>query len=108
MEQPTLVKQVKATLAKLDGTTSTSEGTGSSKKPSKKHKEATATAGQPDTDLEAEYLSDLKKAQEATEKAKTREELAGQDMFYLYANLLSAEAKYKWNKITHKQTQSNP
>jgi hypothetical protein len=41
--------QAKATLAKLDGTTS--KGTGSSKKLSKKRKEATAIAGQPEPDL---------------------------------------------------------
>ncbi len=29
-------------------------------------------------------------------------------MFQLYANLLSIDAKYAWNKIVHKQTQSNP
>ncbi len=46
MEQHKLVKHAKATLAKLDGITS--KGTGFSKKPSKKHKEAAATAVQPD------------------------------------------------------------
>jgi hypothetical protein len=42
MEQHDLVKQAKAALAELDGTTS--EGTGASKKSSKKHKEAAAIA----------------------------------------------------------------
>jgi hypothetical protein len=58
VEQCKLVKQAKATLAKLDGTNS--KGTGSSKKPSKKDKEAAATAGKPDFDLQAEYQLDLK------------------------------------------------
>ncbi len=35
-------------------------------------------------------------------------ELAAVDIFQLYANLLSVYAKYKWNKIVHKWTQSNP
>jgi hypothetical protein len=60
VEQCKLVKHTKATLAELDGTTS--KGTGSSEKPSKKHKEAAATASHPDPNLQAEYQSDLKKA----------------------------------------------
>jgi hypothetical protein len=49
VEQRELVKQAKATLAELDGTTC--NGTGSSKKPSMKHKEAADTDIQPDPDL---------------------------------------------------------
>jgi hypothetical protein len=81
MEQHKHVKQAKASLAKLDGTTS--KGTGSSEKPSKKHKDATATAGQPNLDLQAEYQSDLKKAKDTAEKAKAKAELAAQEMFQL-------------------------
>jgi hypothetical protein len=53
-EQRKMVKQAKAALAKLDGILS--KGTGSSRKSSKKPNEtaATATAGQPDPDLQAE------------------------------------------------------
>jgi hypothetical protein len=100
------VKQAKATLAKLDGTTS--KGIGSSKKPSKKHKKASGTASQPDPDLKVEYQSDLEQAKEAAEKAKVKVELSAQEMFQLYANFLSIDAKYAWNKIAHKQTQSDP
>jgi hypothetical protein len=106
VEQRELMKQAKATLAELDRTTN--KGTGSSKKPSKKHKEAAATAGQPDPNLQAECMSDLKKAKEATEKAKAKVELAAQDMFQLNANVLSVDAKYAWNKIVHEKTQSDP
>jgi hypothetical protein len=53
-------------------------------------------------------VSDIKKAKEAAEKAKAKVELATADMFQLYANLLSVNAKYGWNKIVHEQTQSNP
>jgi hypothetical protein len=49
VEQRKLVKYANATLAKLDGTTC--QVTELSKKPSKKHKEAAATAGQPDSNL---------------------------------------------------------
>jgi hypothetical protein len=100
------VKQAKATLAKLDGTTR--KGIGSSKKPSKKHKEAAATASQPNPNLQDKYLFNLEKAKEAAKKAKAKTELAAQEIFQLYANLLPVDAKYALNKIVHKQTQSNP
>ncbi len=90
MEQSKLVKLVKANLAKLDGTTN--KGAGPSKKPSKRHKEAAATASQPDPDLQAEYVSELKKVKETAEKAKAKAELAAQYMFQLYAKLLSVDA----------------
>ena len=79
MEQRELVEQAKSTLAKLDETTS--KGTGSSKKPSKKHKEASATVGQPEPNLQAIYQSDIEKAKEATKKAKVKAEQAAQEMF---------------------------
>jgi hypothetical protein len=60
VEQRDLLKQAKAHLAKLDGTTS--KGTESSKKSTKKPKETTATAFQPDPALQAEYMSDIKQA----------------------------------------------
>ncbi len=53
-----LVKQAKAALAGLYGTTS--KGTGSSRRSSKKPKETAATASQPDPVLQAEYLSEIK------------------------------------------------
>jgi hypothetical protein len=100
------MKKAKAALAKLDGTTS--EGTGSSRKSSKKPKETAATASQADPALQAEFMSDIKQAKEAAEKAKAKTVLAAMDIFQLYANLLSINAKYPWNKIVHEQTQSNP
>jgi hypothetical protein len=54
------------------------------------------------------YLSEVKQAQEATEKANAKVKQAASIMFQLYASLLSNNAKYVWNKIVHKQTQSNP
>jgi hypothetical protein len=53
-------------------------------------------------------VSDIKRANEATEKANTKAELAAVDMLQLYANLLSINAKYAWNKIIHEQTASDP
>jgi hypothetical protein len=52
MEQCNLVKKAKAHLAKLDGTTS--KGTGSSSKSTKKPKEIAAVASQADPDLRVE------------------------------------------------------
>jgi hypothetical protein len=99
VEQCGLVKQAKAALTKLDG--NTSKWAGSSKKSSKKPREATATSSHPDPDLQAKYVSDVKQAKEAVEKAKAKAELAVMDMFQLYANLLSIDAKYTWNKIVN-------
>ena len=50
----------------------------------------------------------LNTAQEATVQAKIKAELAANDMFQLYANLLSVDAKYAWNKIVSEQTASDP
>ncbi len=42
----------------------------------------------------AKIEADLSSAQEAAAEAKKRAELAANDMFQLYANLLSVDAKY--------------
>ncbi len=97
MAQRNLVKQAKAALGELDGTTS--KGTGSSWKSSKKPKETATTASQLDPDLRAEYLLEIKQAQDATEKAKAKAEQAALDIFQFYTNLLSINAKFAWNKI---------
>jgi hypothetical protein len=73
--QRKLVKQAKAGLAKLDG--STSNVTGSSRKFTQKPKETAAVASQADPALQAEYMSDIDQAQDTAEKAKvTREQAA--------------------------------
>jgi hypothetical protein len=79
LEQCKLVKQAKAHLAKIDGTTS--KVTGSSKKPTKNPKEITTAASPADQSLQAEYLSEIKQAQEAAEKTKAKGEQAAMDMF---------------------------
>jgi hypothetical protein len=107
VNQCNLVKQVMAHLAKLDGTTS--KGTGSSKKSTKKPNEIATAASQADPFLRAEYVSDIKQAQDATKKANAKGEQAAGDMFQIYANLpLSINPKYTWNKIVQEQTASDP
>jgi hypothetical protein len=91
VEQCELGKQPKATLAKLGRTTSKSAGT--SKKPSKRHKEAVAMADTSEPDLQAMYHLDLEKAREAAEKAKVKAELADQDMFQFYTDFMSVDAE---------------
>jgi hypothetical protein len=106
MCQRELVKQAKA--AQLDSVTS--KCAEKSKKPSKKAKEAevmATTADVPDAKIRALYLQDIKKAKEAAEKARCDMATADNKMFQLYTNLLSAEAKYAWNKIVNDQTQSD-
>jgi hypothetical protein len=104
--QRDLAKQAKAALAEFDEATSKGERT--SKKSSLKAKEGAATADAPDPKLCAVYQQDLEKAQKAAEDAKAKEESAAKEMFWYYANLLSADAKYRWNKIVKEQSASDP
>jgi hypothetical protein len=106
VKQCNLVKQAKTTLAELDRTTS--EGAGTSKKSSKKHKEATATAKAPEPNLQAMYQSDLKKAREAAENAKAKVESAAQDMFQFYANLLSVDASMCGTRLSKNRHNLTP
>jgi hypothetical protein len=101
-----LAKHAKATLAELDDATSKGEKT--SKKNSKKAKEGTALADASDPELCAFYQKDLKKAKEAAETTKGKEESTAKEMFQFYANLLSADAKYTWNKIVKEQMEADP
>jgi hypothetical protein len=50
----------------------------------------------------------LKLAKKAAENAKSVMIAAANKMFGFYANLLLVEAKYAWNKIGEKQTESDP
>ncbi len=106
VEQCGLAKQFKSRSAELDKATSKGERT--SKKSSEKAKEDVAMADTPDPELHAIYQQDLKKAKEATETTKAKEECAAKEMFRFYRNLLPADAKYVWNKILKEQTASNP
>jgi hypothetical protein len=96
---------VKAALAKLDESASKEAGTS---KKSKKTQEAAVVNDQVAPALQAKIKVDLNTAQEAAVQAKIKAELAANDMFQLYANLLSVNAKYTWNKIVSEQTASDP
>ncbi len=96
---------MKQALAKLDGTTC--EGTGSFWKCSKKPKETAATASQPNPVLQAEYMPEIKQAQDTTEKAKAKAEQAALDLFQIYFNLLSIDVKNAWTMMVQGQTASD-
>jgi hypothetical protein len=96
------VKQAKAGLSLLDGA---SDGSGKSKKSSKKAKEAESVNKAPDQEMQATFQADLEKAKEVAENAKGAMTTAANKMFVFYANLLSVEAKYAWNKIVEEQTE---
>ncbi len=81
---------------------------GTSKKSTKKSHVTIAEASPTDPALWAELVSEIKQAQEAADKAKAKGEQAAVNMFQLYMNLLSVNAKYAWNKIVHKETASDP
>ncbi len=101
-----MVKQAKANLAVLND--ATSEGKKTSNKASQKTKEGTALANTPDPELLAEYQSELEKAKFAAETAKNKKESTAKEMFQFYADLLSADAKYAWDKIVKEQMESDP
>jgi hypothetical protein len=100
------IKQSKAQLVELDNSTNGEAGT--SKKSTKKSNVTTAEASPADQALQAELVSEIKQAREATDNAKAKGEGATEDTFQLYVNLLSVNAKYAWNKTVHKQIASDP
>ncbi len=64
-------------------------------------------ADAPAPELCAQYQSNYDKAKSAAETAKKSRGAAGTKMFQFYANLLSADAKYAWNKIVKEQMEMN-
>jgi hypothetical protein len=77
-------------------------------KTSQKTKEGVALANAPAPDLCKEYKALYKKAVFAKETAKNKKEATATKMFQFYANLLSLDAKYTWNKIFREQTETDP
>jgi hypothetical protein len=72
-------------------------------------KETTVEAtGKSSAALRAETKAELKQALEAVAEATTQRDKAAADMFQLYANLLSVNARYPWNKIVQEQTKADP
>jgi hypothetical protein len=106
VEQCKVAKQAKAALAILNAATSKGEKT--SKKASQNTKEGLALADAPDPELRADYQADYEKAKFAAETAKNKRKVAATEMFQFYANLLSADAKYTWNKILKEQMEADP
>jgi hypothetical protein len=91
-----LAKQPKATLLSLTEPLARARA---SKKVSQKSQESGSLADAPDPELCALYQNDLDKAKAASETARNKEESTAKVMIQFYANLLSADAKYAWNKI---------
>jgi hypothetical protein len=133
VEQCEVAKQAKADMALF--TTPTSEGEKASKKAAKKAskkaskkmfekasgknrskkekdsqktKEGAALSNAPAPDLCEEYKALYEKAMFAKETTKKKKEAAATKMFQFYANLLSSDAKYAWNKIVREQTEADP
>jgi hypothetical protein len=103
MEQKEAVKLAKASLSLLDGA---SKESGKSRKNSNKAKEAKAkckeangTSKVPKDPMRATFQANLERVKKAAEDAKGTMTAAASQMFAFYANLLSVEAKYMWNKI---------
>ncbi len=96
------IKLLKNQLIELD---ETSGQIGISKKSSKNSKETTVEASaEGSTTLHADIKAELKQAMEAAEEATAKCDKVAEDMFHLYANLLSVDARYAWNKIVQEQT----
>jgi hypothetical protein len=64
-------------------------------------------ANAPAPELRAKYQADYEKAKSATETTKNKCEATATKMFQYYANLLSADAKYAWNKINTEQMETD-
>ncbi len=67
-----------------------------------------ASSNAPVPDLCKEYKALYEKAMFAKRTAKNKKEAAAAKMFQFYANLLSLNAKYTWNKIIWEQTEADP
>ncbi len=61
------------------------------------------TADNSSVTLHAETKAELKQAVLAAVEAVTLRDKAAADMFQLYVNLLSVNARYTWNKIVQDQ-----
>ncbi len=65
-------------------------------------------ANAPAPELCNEYQALYDKASFAKETAKNKLEATATKMFQFYANLLSLDATYPWNKIVWEQTETDP
>jgi hypothetical protein len=117
VEQHEVAKQAKAALAIIPAPTSKGKKDSkkaSMKKPpekekaSQKTKESAALADASAPELCKEYQVVYDKASFAKETAKNKRKAAATKMFQFYANLLSLDAKYLWNKIVWEQMEADP
>jgi hypothetical protein len=114
VEQRKAVKQAKAALVLQTAPMSKGEKTSkksskkASEKASPKAKEDATLANAPAPELHAEYQADYKNGKFAAETTKNKHEATATKMFQFYANLLSADAKYAWNKTVKEQTEMDP
>ena len=100
------IKQLKDQLVETDGT---SGQTGTSRKSGKNSKETTVEASaEGSTPLHADIKAELKQALEDAAEAMTKCDKAAENMFQLYANILSVDARYPRNKIVQEQTNAHP
>jgi hypothetical protein len=121
VEQKEVKRQAKAALALL--TAPTSKGKKASEKASdkepakkssekekasKKTKECADLADPPAPELHHKYQALYDKATFAKETTKNKPKTAATKMFQFYANLLSLDAKYLWNKIVQEQMEADP
>ncbi len=58
--------------------------------------------------MKATFQADLEKAKSVAENTKGTMAAAATKMLVFYANSLSVEAKYTWNKIVEEQMEGNP
>jgi hypothetical protein len=77
-------------------------------KTSQKTKEDAALSNASASELCEEYEAIYKKAILMKETAKNQKDAAATKMFQFYANLLSLDAKYAWNKIVREQMDMDP
>jgi hypothetical protein len=97
------LKEASETSAKTSGQA------GTSRKSNKNSKETTVEASKEGSaTLRAAIKAELKQALEDVEEATTKRDKAAEDMFQLYAILLSVDARYAWNKIVQEQTNADP
>jgi hypothetical protein len=112
-----VAKQAKATLGILPAPTSKGEkdskkasGKNCSEKEeaSQKTKEGMALADASAPELCKKYQAVYNKASFGKETTKNKCKAAATEMFQFYANLLSLDAMYLWNKIVWEQTEADP
>ena len=101
-DQRNKIKQLKSQLLELDGN---SGQTGLSRKSNKNV--TTVEVSATSSTLRADIMAELKQAAEAVEEVMARCDKVDEDMFQLYMNLLSINARYVWNKIVQDRTNSN-